>query len=90
MPAQTLRAIYDAVDVPILSIGGINRDNIGRLAGSGVDGAALVSAIFSAADIEKRLPGAEKTGRGNGKRLMIQGAVFGLDGLRCTLYRSLL
>jgi len=52
MPGETLRAICDAVEVPIVAIGGIDRDNIGKLAGSGVDGAALVSAIFSAADIE--------------------------------------
>ncbi len=52
MLGETLRAICDTVDVPIVAIGGINRGNIGKLAGSGVDGAALVSAIFSAADIE--------------------------------------
>lgn len=52
MPNETLRAICDAVDVPIVAIGGINRGNILRLAGSGVDGVALVSAIFSAEDIE--------------------------------------
>ncbi len=52
IPGETLRAICDAVDVPIVAIGGINLANIGKLAGSGVDGAALVSAIFSAADIE--------------------------------------
>lgn len=52
MPNETLRAICDAVDVPIVAIGGINRGNILKLAGSGVDGVALVSAIFSAEDIE--------------------------------------
>ena len=52
MSNETLRAICDAVDVPIVAIGGINRSNILRLAGSGVDGVALVSAIFSAEDIE--------------------------------------
>lgn len=52
MPNETLRAICDAVDVPIVAIGGINRDNLPNLAGSGVDGVALVSAIFSAGDIE--------------------------------------
>ena len=52
MPNETLRAICEAVDVPIVAIGGINRGNILRLAGSGVDGVALVSAIFSAEDIE--------------------------------------
>ena len=52
MPNETLRAICDAVDIPIVAIGGINRDNLLKLAGSGVDGVALVSAIFSAEDIE--------------------------------------
>ena len=52
MPNETLRAICDAVDVPIVAIGGINRGNILKLAGNGVDGVALVSAIFSAEDIE--------------------------------------
>ena len=52
MPNETLRAICDAVDVPIVAIGGINRGNILKLAGSGVDGVALVSAIFSAEDVE--------------------------------------
>lgn len=52
MPDDMLQAICDAVDVPIVAIGGINRNNIGKLAGSGVDGVALVSAIFSASDIE--------------------------------------
>lgn len=48
----TLRAICQAVEVPIVAIGGIGRDNLLSLAGSGVDGVALVSAIFSAEDIE--------------------------------------
>lgn len=52
MPNETLRAICDAVDVPVVAIGGINKETIGKLSGSGIDGAALVSAIFSAADIE--------------------------------------
>ena len=45
MTSETLRDICSAVDVPIVAIGGINRDNLLSLAGSGVDGAALVSAI---------------------------------------------
>lgn len=52
MPAETLRAICEAVDVPIVAIGGINRGNLLQLSGSGVDGVALVSAIFGAEDIE--------------------------------------
>lgn len=53
MTNETLRDICSAVDVPIVAIGGINRDNLLNLAGSGVDGVALVSAIFSAEDIER-------------------------------------
>lgn len=52
MPRETLRAIRGAVDVPTVAIGGISRGNLLQLSGSGVDGAALVSAIFSAEDIE--------------------------------------
>ena len=52
MPNETLQAIGNAVDVPIVAIGGINRGNLLKLAGSGVDGVALISAIFSAKDIE--------------------------------------
>ena len=40
------------MDVPVVAIGGIHKDNILRLKGSGADGVALVSAIFGAEDIE--------------------------------------
>ena len=53
MPGDMLRAICDSVELPIVAIGGINRDNLFKLSGSGVDGVALVSAIFSAEDIEE-------------------------------------
>ena len=49
---QTLKDICAAVDIPVTAIGGINEENMMRLSGSGVDGVALVSAIFAAADIE--------------------------------------
>lgn len=52
MPGVTRQAICTAADVPIVAIGGLNRDNILQLSGSKVDGAALVSAIFGAEDIE--------------------------------------
>ena len=52
LPKETLRAICEAVDVPVVAIGGINKDNISLLAGTGVDGVALVSAIFASDDIE--------------------------------------
>ena len=49
---ETLKAICDAVDVPVVAIGGIHKDNILDLKGTGVDGVALVSAIFGAENIE--------------------------------------
>ena len=52
MTKETLQAICDAVEIPVVAIGGINRYNLLNLAGSGVDGVALVSAVFSAEDIE--------------------------------------
>ena len=42
-----LRAICDAVDIPVVAIGGINAGNLLQLRGSGVDGVAVVSAIFA-------------------------------------------
>lgn len=53
LPMEILRDICKAVDIPVVAIGGIGRNNIGELAGTGVDGVALVSAIFGAEDIEK-------------------------------------
>ncbi|MBR3293708.1 MAG: thiamine phosphate synthase [Oscillospiraceae bacterium] len=52
MPRETLRAICQAVNIPVVAIGGINKENIAALSGTGVDGVALVSAIFGADDIE--------------------------------------
>ena len=49
---ETLREICTAVDVPVVAIGGIGKANISQLSGTGVDGVALVSAIFSAENIE--------------------------------------
>ena len=52
LPKETLRAICEAVEIPVVAIGGIKKSNIMERAGSGVDGVALVSAIFGAEDIE--------------------------------------
>ena len=52
LPKDTLRDICNAVDIPVVAIGGIGKGNIEKLKGTGVDGVALVSAIFSAEDIE--------------------------------------
>ena len=41
------------MDIPIVAIGGIKKDNIHTLKGTGVDGVAVVSAIFAAEDIKE-------------------------------------
>lgn len=48
---NTLREICSAVSIPVVAIGGITRDNISQLAGSGICGIAVISAIFAQADI---------------------------------------
>ena len=50
MSRNTLKAICQAVDLPKVAIGGISAKNILELSGSGVDGVAVVSAIFGAPD----------------------------------------
>ena len=50
---ETLNAIFEAVTIPVVAIGGISKANMLELAGSGADGVALVSAIFAAEDIEE-------------------------------------
>lgn len=47
----TLREICEAVEIPVVAIGGITKDNLLRLHGTGVSGVAVVSAIFAAQDI---------------------------------------
>ena len=50
---ETLKSICEAVRIPVTAIGGIGRNNMRELAGTGTAGFALVSAIFGAADIEQ-------------------------------------
>ena len=50
MSVDTLRRIAGAVSIPVVAIGGIHAGNLMELKGSGVDGAAVVSAIFAAGD----------------------------------------
>lgn len=50
---ETLKAICEAVDVPVVAIGGITKDNISALEGSKISGVAVVSAIYKADDIKK-------------------------------------
>lgn len=49
---ETLRNICSSVPIPVVAIGGITRNNILELSGSGAAGAAVVSAIFAQEDPE--------------------------------------
>ena len=49
----TLKEICEAVSIPVVAIGGIQKDNMLQLKGTKVDGVAVVSAIFAAPDIRQ-------------------------------------
>ena len=48
MTMEQLKEIVSSVSIPVVAIGGISAENILQLRGSGVDGVAVVSAIFAA------------------------------------------
>ncbi|MEE8885373.1 MAG: thiamine phosphate synthase [Eubacteriales bacterium] len=50
---ETLKAICDAVKIPVVAIGGITKDNVKQLAGTGIVGISVISAIFAQDDREK-------------------------------------
>lgn len=47
-----LERICKAVSIPVIAIGGITHDNVKELAGRGIVGIAVISAIFGQKDIE--------------------------------------
>ena len=49
---DALEAICRSVDLPVVAIGGITRDNLPQLQGRGIAGVALISALFAPADKE--------------------------------------
>ena len=50
LPLTELERICDSVSIPVVAIGGINKNNIGRLSGIKIAGAAVVNALFGAED----------------------------------------
>jgi thiamine-phosphate pyrophosphorylase len=47
---ELIRAVSEAVRVPVLAIGGINTSNVREVIAAGADGVAVISAIWDAAD----------------------------------------
>lgn len=52
VPRSTLTEICQAVEIPVVAIGGIDAARVADLVGTGVDGVAVVSALFASADVE--------------------------------------
>ena len=52
MDHKVLKQICQAVQIPVVAIGGITEENVAELAGKGICGVAVVSAIFAKKDIE--------------------------------------
>lgn len=50
LTVEKLREIRSAVTIPVVAIGGINAENVVQLSGSGVNGVAVISAVFAAKD----------------------------------------
>lgn len=50
---DTLRDICKAVSIPVIAIGGITEENVKELAGTGICGVAVISAIYARNDIKK-------------------------------------
>lgn len=49
---RTLRDICQAVSIPVIAIGGISKENVSQLTGSGICGIAVISAIFAQKDVK--------------------------------------
>lgn len=52
IPRETIRAVTAAVDIPVVAIGGVSRENLLELRGLGLAGVAVVSGIFGQRDVE--------------------------------------
>ena len=50
MSFEKLKEITDTVSIPVVAIGGISADNLMQLAGTGIDGISVISAIFGQED----------------------------------------
>ena len=50
MPLETLTAICQAVDIPVVAIGWVSLDSLPLLAGTGIAGVAVISGLFAAED----------------------------------------
>lgn len=50
---ETLKEICEVVSIPVVAIGGITKDNLHQLSGSGISGVSVISAIYAQPDIKE-------------------------------------
>ena len=50
---EQLRPIRQAISIPLVAVGGINRDNIGEVIAAGADAAAVISAVLTQENVEQ-------------------------------------
>lgn len=50
---EILKEICEAVSIPVIAIGGISKENVHKLSGTGIVGIAVISAIFGKEDIKQ-------------------------------------
>ena len=90
LPMDTFRKICGDTDLPVVAIGGVNKENIPLLKGSGASGAAMISAIFGTEDpkeecraLKTLLSETLNTGCAEGFTIgghTVKGAIFDFDG----------
>lgn len=65
---NTIKEICQSVTIPVVAIGGIQKENMLKLKGAGIDGIAVISGIFASENVKE----AAKTLRQQSQKLMEQ------------------
>lgn len=68
LPLSALKRIKKSAKIPVVAIGGINKENVGEVLKTGVDGVAVASAILKAKNIQKATRELKKIIRAQGLR----------------------
>lgn len=77
---ETLRNICNAVDIPVVAIGGITAENLHLLASSGIAGISVISAIFAAPDIRA----ATRTLKSKTEQMLAVKKILSIAGSDCS------
>lgn len=77
---QTLKEIKNAVNIPVIAIGGISIKNVEQLAPSNIDGVAVVSAIFASENKLEATKVLKQKCSHLFEKVKMSSAIFDLDG----------